>query len=412
MAIKVVMPQLGITTLEGTIVRWLKKEGDTVKQGEPLFEVMTDKVTTTVEAPGDGILRKILVPEGAVAKITQVVAIIASAEEDLTPILTEVGIEEKEVEKSIRQEMPSKAPISDHEKASPFFKISPLAKKIAKEAGISVSELAAIKGSGPGGSIVKRDVLSFLASRATVKEEKFIEQPITTPSALGEKVIPLTPMRRAIAQRMTQSSHDAPQFWLGVEVEADELLKWRQALNARLAAGDEKLTITDFIIKACALSLREHPYLNASYTPDGLVIKENINIGVAVALSDGLIVPVVKDADRKTLREIAKERAILVDAARAGKLTTENVTGGTFTVSNLGMYGIDEFVAIINPPEAGIIAIGCLRDSIRVSDNQIKTVKTFSIRLTLDHRVVDGAQGARFLQSLKQRLEDPYYLLL
>ncbi|MGI6284724.1 dihydrolipoamide acetyltransferase family protein [Neomoorella humiferrea] len=426
MATKVVMPQVGLTTEEATIVQWLKNEGDPVKRGEPLFEVETDKATMTVESPADGILLKIAVPEGGVAKVTETVGLIGEEGEDVSSLLEESGkdtdgpysgkdSQDKERVLDGPQAGAAKEEAEREQGGRTRLLISPLARRIAREAGITIEELKNVKGTGAGGAIIKRDVLSYLEVRVKAGKEKVIDRIPYTPSpsipASGEQLVPLTKMRRTIAQRMTQSIREAPQFWLGAEVKADELLNCRERMNSGLPE-DRRITVTDLIVKACALALREHPYINATFTDEGIIVKQDINIGVAVAMEEGLIVPVLKGADRKSLSEIAASRRELVKKAREGMLTIDDATGGTFTVSNLGMWGIDEFVAIINPPEAGILAIGRVRPTFSVVNEQMKQVNVISLRLTLDHRVVDGAQGARFLARIKEYLEEPYLLLL
>lgn len=424
MATKVVMPQVGLTTEEATIVQWLKNEGEPVKRGEPLFEVETDKATMTVESPADGILLKIAVPEGSVAKVTETVGLIGGEGEDVSSLLEETGKDTakpnrgndpRDEERGLDGPQAGTAEDERAQKGKTRLLISPLARRIAREAGITIEELQHVKGTGAGGAIIKRDVLSYLEVRDKAGKEKVIDHIPYTPStgipASGEQLVPLTKMRRTIAQRMTQSIREAPQFWLGAEVKADELLNCRERMNSGLPE-DRRITVTDLIVKACALALREHPYINATFTDEGIIVKQDINIGVAVAMEEGLIVPVLKGADRKSLSEIAASRRELVKKAREGMLTIDDATGGTFTVSNLGMWGIDEFVAIINPPEAGILAIGRVRPTFSVVNEQLKQVNVISLRLTLDHRVVDGAQGARFLARIKEYLEEPYLLLL
>ncbi|MBC7342935.1 MAG: 2-oxo acid dehydrogenase subunit E2 [Clostridia bacterium] len=432
MAYKIVMPQAGITTTEGTIVRWLKQEGERVERGEPLFEVTTDKVNMEVESTASGVLLKILAPEGSTVRITQIVAIVGEPGEDISALLQEAAAERGESLEAVsepdlqgsREEAPADVPqIASEATSLPGrIRISPLARRIAEVQGVALSDLAGVTGTGPGGSIIKRDVLKYLEGRAVPKAETgpapeaemqasgFQEAvPVASP-----QVIPLTGMRRTIAQRMTQSSHDAPQFCLGVDAEASELIRWRKLLNEKLKGQGEDITLTytDFLVKACALALRDCPYVNASFTAEGIELKTAINVGVATALEDGLIVPVIKNADQKSLAQIAQDRASLVEKARAGRLAADDVRGGTFTVSNLGMFAIDEFTAIINPPEAAILAVGRIRERLSRVGEEIQVVPYLSLRLTLDHRVVDGAQGARFLEKIKQRIEDPYLLLL
>lgn len=437
MAHKIVMPQAGITTTEGTIVRWLKQEGERVERGEPLFEVTTDKVNMEVESTASGVLLKILAPEGSTVQITQMVAIVGEPGEDISALLREAAGERGESLEAISEPKaesalsPAPAEALPQPQGAAFqpgrLKISPLARRMAQTQGVALSALASIKGTGPAGSIIKRDLLRYLEGRerpaaATTAGEAVSAAPAPAPAPaptpapdqVPAQVVPLSGMRRTIAQRMTQSSHDAPQFCLGVDAEAKELIRWRQLLNQKLKARGEDVTLTytDFLVKACALALKSCPYVNASFTAEGIEFKSAINIGVATALEEGLIVPVIKNADQKTLAQIARDRASLVEKARQGKLLADDIRGGTFTVSNLGMFAIDEFTAIINPPEAAILAVGRIRERLSRVGEEIQVVPYLSLRLTLDHRVVDGAQGARFLETVKQRIEDPYLLLL
>lgn len=431
MASKVVMPQVGLTTTEGVIVEWYKKEGERVAKGDKLFCIETDKVTMDIESTASGVLRKIMVPAGTPAQVTQTVAIIGEPEEDISQLLEG---EEKEKDKptegpKLAERGAQKYDLPGETEPYPTrLKISPLAKRMAKEKGISFKALADLKGTGPGGSIVKRDVLAYLDSLKERQPSQSLEraldkagtptpptaETVSTFSSPKGRIVPLTNMRRIIAQRMSQSSHDIPQFWLKVEAKAEALIRWREILNEKMKGenGETKLTFTDFLVKASALALRECPYVNSRYTQEGIVYLDEINVGIAIALAEGLVVPVIKDAARKTLLEIAKERTDLVRKAREGNLSLEELSGGTFTVSNLGMYDVDEFVALINPPEAAILAVGRLREKLELVNGEVRAVPFFSLTLTFDHRIVDGAQGARFLQKIKERVEDPHLLLL
>lgn len=424
MATPVVMPQMGLTTVEGLIVRWLKQEGETVQKGEPLFEVMTDKVTAEIEAPASGVLRRILAKEGETVKVAQVIAVIAAPDEDISGLLAQQGVAEAAAEAApaaagVAAPSAPTAPSEPAKREGGRLRISPLARRIAQQHGLTPADLATIKGSGPGGSIVKRDVLALVASRKAPEAAPAVAPtapavaPAAPPAQPAGKVVPLTGMRRVIAQRMAQSSHDAPQYCLRVEADVTLLEDWRQELARRAQEADLKITFTDLLVKAVALALRDCPWINVSYTEEGIIYKDEINIGIAVALEDGLIVPVVRQADRRTVGDIARERSRLVEKARAGKLTVEDVSGGTFTVSNLGMFGIDEFNAIINPPESAILAVGRVRQVPVVAEGGgLEVRRKVWLSATFDHRVIDGAQGARFLARLQRYLEDPYMLAL
>ncbi|GFN24172.1 dihydrolipoamide acetyltransferase family protein [Thermanaeromonas sp. C210] len=422
MVAQVVMPQVGITTTEAKIIQWLKKVGEKVTKGEPLFEVETDKATMEVEAPADGFLVRIDVGDGATAEVGRVVALIAdSPDADISSVSPASKVEkalagqgegtkaEKEPDAKVGEKEPAKA-------GRDKFRITPLARRIAKEAGLSNEELANIKGSGAGGIINKADVLSYLEGKkaaqppAEARRPASAQAPRPVAKEEGDQVVELTRMRRAIAQRMCQSVLEAPQFWLGVNVKVDRLLEFRDRVN-QLLPKEERITVTDMIVRACALALRAYPQVNATFTEEGILLKGRVNVGIAVAIDEGLIVPVVKDADKKALREIAAARRELVKRAREGVLSADELTGGTFTVSNLGMLGIDEFKAILNPPEAGILAVGQTQSALALIDGRVEEYKFVALRLTLDHRVVDGALGARFLSEVRRLLEEPYLLV-
>lgn len=416
MLIKIVMPQLGISTLEGTITAWLKKEGELVVKGEPLFEIETDKATMEVESLGSGILKKILVHAGDLVKVTEEVAILADDRPDAVEV-TEVTINTDSelagasvAESAAQTAVPGRADTPEGA-VSDRRHISPLARKIAAGANLSPEALNSLVGTGADGAITKSDVLKYVAERPEPQVQ--IAPPLPLPTAaLQQEIIPLSRMRRAIADRMTFSVREAPQFWLESEVNFTEVIKLRESMNKRLADRGIALTYTDILVKAVAGALRESPFMNASYSAAGIVRKPEVNVGIAVALEEGLIVPVIRDADKKPLSEIAVERCRLSENARKGALTEQEISGGTFTVSNLGMFKVDRFAAILNPPEAGILSVGRIRKNLELRDGQVASVPTVSLGLTIDHRCVDGAQGAQFLERVIERLQEPYLLLV
>jgi pyruvate dehydrogenase E2 component (dihydrolipoamide acetyltransferase) len=435
------MPQLGTTTLEGKIVAWLKQEGDRVVKGEPLFEVETDKAYMEIESLDTGILRKILVHAGDFVKVTEPVAIIAESDEDVPDLLPSPTAAEC---------LSSGAPLHEEKESGNGAvparrRISPLARKIASQAGFVPEMLNGLSGGGIEGAINKSDVLRFLTQTKESQAPDAVHAPhggklqvkvdveclpqspekrsrASVPplqSAVGQviaiqddEVVPLSRMRRAIAERMTISTREVPQFWMGVDVSVGALVKLRETINQRLPGKMVSFSYTDFIIKAVAGALRECPFMNVSYTPGGIAQKSAINVGFAVALEEGLIVPVVHNADNKSLSQIAGERNRLTEDARKGVLSQSDITGGTFTVSNLGMFKVDQFVAILNLPETGILSVGRIRQSLALLDGQLTTVPTMSIGLTIDHRSIDGAQGAKFLEKVIERLEEPILLLV
>ena len=370
-----------------------------------------------------------MIHAGGVAKVTEEVAIVADDPADAVELAlgppTNAAIEF------------AGAPVAESgaQSATPVAgrrRISPLARKIAAGASMGPETLNSLVGTGIDGAVSKSDVLKYLAERQEPQAQiapslpprkelqsraeithpvPSIDRPMPT-ATLQQEIIPLSRMRRAIADRMTFSVREAPQFWLEGKANFTELIKLRESITKRLAARGIALTYTDFVVKAVAGALRENPFMNASYSATGIVRKPEINIGIAVALEEGLIVPVLRDADKKPLSEIAEERCRLSENARKGALTEREISGGTFTVTNLGMFQVDRFAAILNPPEAGILSVGRIRQKLELRDGQVASVPTVSLGLTIDHRCVDGAQGAKFLERVIERLQEPYLLLV
>ena len=381
------MPKMGYDMTEGKILRWRKKEGDEVKRGEVIAEIETGKVDIEVEAFSSGILRKILAKEGEVAPVGQVIALIAPPGEAVPEVKAPAAVEA--VERILA---------------------SPLAKRLAEEQGV---DLRLVKGTGPGGRITKEDVEAYLKVREavpTIPKPEVVAPPVEIPPEVEYEERPLSRMRQTIARRMAESKRTVPHFELTVDIDMAEALKLRQALNEVLEGA--KITVTDLVVKAAAIALRKHPELNASYAGDKVRLYKRINIGIAVAIEEGLVTPVVTDCDTKPLPEIAREAHEKAERARAGRLKPEDVVQGTFTVSNLGMFEVEQFTAIINPPEAAILAVGSLEKRPVVKEDQIVISDRMKVTLGIDHRVVDGAQAARFLQTFKQLMEQPLQLLL
>jgi len=384
MVTKVVMPKYGWTMTEGKVLKWLKKEGELVKKGEPLFEMESEKTVTQVEAETSGILRKILVQEGTVVPVGETIA-----------ILTEPG-EELPSSDTLKQMVEEKPQIVEEEK----IKISPAARKLAEEHGIDITK---IKGTGPDGRIVKEDILRVIES----------EKEVVKVSSLPAKIIPLEGMRKIIAERMALSARTTARVLLTIDVDMSEVSKLRQSLLEDVEKKwGVRLTYTDILVKAVAKALEEHPIVNSILVEDKIHVMESINIGVAVALKDGLIVPVVREANKKSLIEIALQLKELIEKARQGKLSTEEATGGTFTISNLGMYGVGVQMQIINPPEVAILGVGAITDKPVVINGQITIRPMMTLSLVFDHRALDGAPAAEFLVTLKRILENPYILLI
>ncbi|WP_438318127.1 dihydrolipoamide acetyltransferase family protein [Candidatus Caldatribacterium sp. SIUC1] len=408
MAKEVIMPKLGLTMEEGVINKWFVREGERVEKGAPLFEVATDKVNMEVESPASGVVLKILYPEGATVPITEVVAYIGEEGE-------EVPVPQKGApggKPEAREEVAGEAVVIQRgEVAKERIKASPLARKLAQEYGI---DLATVTGTGPGGRIVREDVER---ARRTLEEAKRREIPVAERVPVAEeakgRVVPLSRMRQIIAQRMLESVRTKPHFFVFQEILAEELVKMRERLLPLVEKETGlRVSYTDILVKVVAKALERSPLLYASFTDEGIVFPEHVNIGVAVALEDGLIVPVVKEVERKSIAQITRELHDLVERAKAGKLTPEEISGGTFTISNLGMFGVDAFTAIINPPESAILACGAIKKKPVFDGKDIVPLAVMELVLSCDHRIVDGAVAAQFMQFLKTLLEEPFALLL
>lgn len=407
MATKMLMPKLSDTMEEGVILKWRKKEGDKVKAGEVIADIQSDKADMEQEAYDSGVLLKIFPKEGDGVKVGAPLVIIGKEGEDITSLLQESAPPPSTAKAPETAPAPSGAPSAETTVSSaPAFpspspsdriKASPLAKKIAQEKNI---DLRTISGSGPFGRIVKADVVS--TSGAAV----FKRKPL---SPLETKEIPLTMMRKTIAKRLVESKSTIPHFYLTIEMNMKRAMEFRSSL-AELTGT--KISYNDMIVKASALALRENPKANSSYTGEKIVQHGRIDISVAVAIDDGLITPVIRNADQKTLQEISTETKELAGRAREGKLKPEEFTNGTFTISNLGMYDIENFAAIINPPEGAILAVGSIVQKPVVENGVVIVGNTMKVTLSCDHRVVDGAVGAEFLRSFKKMMENPIALVM
>jgi pyruvate dehydrogenase E2 component (dihydrolipoamide acetyltransferase) len=406
------MPRLSDTMTEGIIAQWLKNEGDEVRSGEALAEIETDKATMDLEAYDTGTLTRILVAAGSTVPIGQPIAVIGDAV-PTTSVAAPESVTTNATPVAITPTVARQAPVQPNQAsaAAAAVRTSPLARALAREHGL---DLATVAGSGPGGRIVRADVDAAIAERerkSAGSPAVTAPQPAPTQPAAEDTDVPLTAVRRITAQRLTDSAA-APHFYLTAVLDAAPLLALRADINAEVAPDDLKITVTDLLVRGCALALRAHPQVNASWGGDHLVRHGRIHLGVAVALDDGLIVPVIRDADRKTVGQIAAEAHALAARARAGKLGPDEFTGGTFTISNLGMYGIDHFTAVINPPEAAILAVGAAQQEPVVRDGQLAIGTTMKLTLSIDHRVLDGATAAAFLYDLVALLEHPLRLLI
>ena len=454
---KILMPKLSDMMEEGKILNWIKKEGDTVKKGDSVAEVETEKVTQEIEAFASGVLRKILVPAGQSAPIGAEIALVGDPSEPLgeTP-----AVPAQSAAQDRASAPPSAAPAPARETARPApagapaggngraasapapqpapqpqaqpvaqarqtavegerVFISPIARRIAAEHNLDIGQ---IQGSGPGGRIIRDDVEAFMreqAARPAVVEvpvPTFAPAPAIAAMQPGEEVeaIPLTQMRKTIARRLAASMQQAPHFYVTMSIDMDKAEALRAQINAFAQTEPEpvKVSVNDLIVKAVARAITRMPQMNVSFDTDKLLFKKHINIGIAVALEQGLIVPVIRDANHKGLLELAREARKLIDAAQNNKLKAEDIQGGTFSISNMGMFGVEEFTAVINPPESAILAVGAIIPTPVVVDGQVGVQSRMKVTISIDHRAIDGATAARFLQEVKRLLEEPMGLLV
>lgn len=405
MATKMLMPKLSDTMEEGVILKWRKKEGESIKSGDILADIQSDKADMEQEAYDSGVILKLFAKEGEGVKVGAPLAIIGKAGEDITALLAETPtvvpaasapapgpVSPPTVVPSPAVSSAAPAPIVNEGR----IKASPLAKKIAQEKNI---DLRTVSGSGPFGRIVKADVES--RSGAGMLRKSL--------APLQTKEIPLTMMRKTIAKRLLESKNTIPHFYLTIEMNMKKAMEFR---NSFMEATGSKISYNDIVMKAAALALRENPKANSSYLQDKIVYHGRIDVSVAVAMEEGLITPVIRNADQKTIVEISAETKELAKRAREGKLKPEEFSNGTFTVSNLGMYDIENFAAIINPPEGAILAVGSIVEKPVVENGQVVAGHTMKVTMSCDHRVVDGAIGAMFLQSFKKIMENPLLLVL
>ncbi|KHO62079.1 Pyruvate/2-oxoglutarate dehydrogenase complex, dihydrolipoamide acyltransferase (E2) component [Thermoanaerobacter sp. YS13] len=406
MAQVVVMPKLGLTMTEGTITKWHKKEGDEVRKGEILFELTTEKITYEVEADVDGVLKVILVKEWESVSPATPVAIIAGENESITSILESVkkselaSVGEAAELKGTKEklELGTELKVESRE-----IKASPAAKKLAKEKNIDLRE---IKGTGPDGRILLEDAEEFIKS----KEKAVIIQEYSEDE--NDEKVPLSPVRKTIAEKMVASWNTIPAVTYGISVDMTELMDLKEKLESEFEKKGVKLTYNHFLIKICSVALKEMPYMNSTINGNELIIHKNINIGMAVAREKGLIVPNLKNVEKKSLFQIAKETEELIEKARKNSLSVDELTGGTFTITNLGMYGIEFFSPIINLPEVAILGITAITNKPSMVNGQIVIKPTMVLNLTADHRVVDGADAAKFLLRIKELIEKPYLLIM
>jgi len=395
MATEVKLPRLGQGMESGTIVKWLKAEGDQVEKGEPLYELDTDKVTQEVEADASGVLLKIAVSEGEVA-VGKTIAVIGEQGEQVE-VKAEPSATPEPKPAAAQPERPEQpAQIREQATANGRVKASPLARRIARERGI---DLNAVAGTGPDGRVVAEDVERAAAGTAPA--------PVAAPLPVSEdvEIEQLSSMRKTIARRLTEA-WQAPVFQLGITVDMGRALEVRRRL-VEIHGDGAKPTISDLLTKVCAAALMRHRAVNALYRGDAIELHPTANISIAVAIPNGLVVPVIRNCERKTIAEIAADRAAVVERARSGKLQQADLDGGTFTISNLGMFGIERFIAVLNPPQAAILAVGSTEERPVAVDGEVVVRPRMELTLTCDHRAIDGATGAQFLGDVKTFLEEP-----
>ncbi len=412
------MPKLSDTMTEGVVAEWHKKVGDNVEAGELLADIETDKATMEFESFNDGVLLHIGVEKGAGAPVDSVLAVIGEKDEDISALLAdlekegnaetdppeEISVTDKQNENTADKAdnaefvAPLKEPVS-----TPVFesngrvKISPLAKKMAEDRGYDVTQ---IQGTGEGGRIVKKDVETYVPSQASS---------VTYASGVeSSEEVQVSQMRKTIARRLGESKYSAPHFYLTIDLDMTAAAEARKQMNQD---AEQRVSFNDIVIKAAAVALKKHPYVNSSWQDDKIVLNHHVHIGVAVAVDEGLIVPVVRHADTLPLRQIGAQVKELASKARDKKLQPSDWEGNTFSISNLGMFGIEEFTAIINPPDSAILAIGAIRDEVVVFNEEITVRKKMKVTMSCDHRVVDGATGAQFLQTFKSYIENPVMML-
>ncbi len=408
------MPRLSDTMEEGNIVAWQKKVGDAVKAGDVLAEVETDKATMELESFFNGFMLYIAVESGAVP-VDGIIAVIGNQGEDYKAILTDTPVpasapttvQSPEVTPQVSQPATTStvatAPVVQEQTSDDRVKASPLAKSLAKDAGIALSS---VKGTGDQGRITKKDIEDYISTQGS---QPAASPAYTQPTTFAYGDVPVSQMRKTIARRLGESKFTAPHFYLTIEINMDNAITARTEINK---SAEVKISFNDFVVKACAASLRKHPAINSSWLGDKITYHRDINIGVAVAVDDGLLVPVIHHADMKPMSVINQEVKELAGKAKSKKLGLQEMQGNTFTISNLGMFDIEEFTAIINPPDACILAVGSIIKKPIVKNDAIAIGNMMKVTLSCDHRVVDGATGAQFLHTLRQYLENPVLMLV
>jgi pyruvate dehydrogenase E2 component (dihydrolipoamide acetyltransferase) len=415
MTTSIVMPKLGFVMEEGTIVEWLKEPGDSITKGELLLVIESEKATMEIESPGTGILGPDLAPPGTKVPIATVIGYILEPGEAPPSgpwpwLAGTVGEEEPFEGPKTERAAPEGEPKEAITSKGPKVRASPIARRLAREHGV---DLARIEGSGPQGRILEKDVLAYVEAQAGAAEEDVGPVPPAASEMLAAEWVELSSIQRITAERMSASFRTAPHFYLTVHVDMSAVVAMREALLPTMeASAGIRLSFSDILLRVAAQALKEHPALNATFEDGRLKRFQQINLGLATDTPRGLVVPVFHQADRLSLSEIARRRVDLLERAGANKLSPDDLSGGTFTVSNLGMFGIDVFNAIINPPQAAILAVGRITKRPLVVDDALQVRPTMWLTLSVDHRAADGATAARFLQTLVRYLEEPYQLLV
>ena len=432
MAETINMPKLGFDMAEGTLIRWVKQVGENINKGDVLAEIETDKATVEVESPASGVVLQHMVDQGAVVPVNAPIAVVGNQGEKVdapaaAPQKSDSKPEEKKPdekkeepaakveEQPAPRTQPAAPPVAQAEPAPSdgHVKASPLAKKIARDNSVDLSR---VQGTGPGGRVVRKDVEAALSSgdaaKPAAKPSVSMPIPSLVPVSHEDQTIQLTKLRQAIARRMTESKTTVPHFYVTHEYKMDAVMALRKQLNEYLPEN-EKLSVNDFIVKAVALTLRQFPNLNSSFAGNNQVLRHGaVNVGVAVAVENGLLTVVTRDTDQRPIRQIAADLKRMVAGAREGKVKPDDIEGSTFSVSNLGMYDVENFIAILNPPEAAILAVGSAREVPVVENGEIKIGWRMKGTISVDHRVSDGAEAAQFMQTLAGFLENPVRMLV
>ena len=439
MAIELTMPQMGYDMQEGTVVRWLKAEGTEIKRGEPIAEIETDKAVVEFQSYADGLLQRILVQEGRTVPVGEPIALVGDGDvADAVPAVADTGepeaVDSPEADEELSvpsspeppQDQPAPPRIEPARAAADGGRVraSPVARRIAEERGIDLTQVV---GTGPGGRVTREDVESHPESTSEVaspqvdqedQEPAAEEQPEPVapeedePSPEGVETVPLTRMRRQIARVTVHSKSETPHFYVSTDIDMTRAMEMRQQINLSPKFEGARVSVNDLILKACVEALRTHPKFNAAFTSDGIRMHEHINVAMAIAGDDSLIVPAIKDAHTMSLKDIAIASRDLAERAKGGTITAEEYTSGTFTVSNLGMFEVSGFAAIIHPPQSAVIAVGSVAKRPVVRGDRIEIAEMMTATVSADHRIVDGAEGALFIGEVKSFLENPYRLLV